>query len=128
MHLQTIMHFMDFLNHNNLRGASEGVSVLDPVAESVALGDLAWVSLRVEQGAESTSNLRCFSLRLYRVSWKCRLKQRKYKKGFEFNYGYEDDVTSCWPLCGRRACTSLSKALQILISKRAKPQIPSQRI
>ena len=41
----------------HLRSASQGVSVLDPVAESVALCNLAWVSLRVEQGAEPTSNL-----------------------------------------------------------------------
>ena len=40
----------------HLRSASQGVSVLDPVAESVALCDLAWVSLRVEKGAESASN------------------------------------------------------------------------
>ena len=32
----------------HLRSASQGVSVLDPVAESVALCNLAWVSLRVE--------------------------------------------------------------------------------
>ena len=26
-------------------------------------------------------------------------------------------MTSCWPLCGRRACTSLSKALQIGVTQ-----------
>ena len=41
----------------HLRSASQGVSILDPVAESVALRDLAWISLRVEEGAKAASNL-----------------------------------------------------------------------
>ena len=64
----------------HLRSASQGVSVLDPVAESVALCDLAWVSLRVQQGAEPASNLIMFlSPKAVKGIWKSRMKQMKDK-------------------------------------------------
>ena len=78
MHLGTIARTRKTRSKASLylRGASECVSILDPVAEPVALRDLAWVGFRVEEGAQPASNLRRIFL--------CKIFYKGMKEIFSF--------------------------------------------